>query len=98
MGVLEWRNAFGFYLSFSSVIVAGRHGFGSIFGNCYTILMLSSWYLQGSSQMLFLLEREKNKAYRTIDPLEQCFKKCFAQTIKVNKYPWFILANLLLTL
>lgn len=78
MGVLEWRRTPGFYLSLSSVIVAGWHGFGSIFGNCHTILMLSSWwciYSQGSSQMLFLLntvDRQKSNPYPTIrsDPLE----------------------------
>lgn len=39
MGVLEWKHTPRFYLSLSSVIVAGWHGLGSIFGSCYTILM-----------------------------------------------------------
>lgn len=63
---MEWKHTPRFDLSHSSVIVAGWHGLLSIFGSCYTILMLSSWwciYRQGSSQMLFLLDREKNYAY-----------------------------------
>lgn len=77
MGELEWRHSPGFYLSLSSVIVAGWHGCGSIFGNCHTILMLSSWcyiYSQASSQMLFLLDTV-DRQKKHLDPLE--FYKMF---------------------